>query len=90
MYYSIQVVMRAPMVLEFSIPNTLQPRLDFLTQHAHVPEASLGKLIGRHPLVLTCTEEGMRARVDFLTNELGMEPEDVGKAVLAHPQVWCL
>lgn len=82
-----KVVMRAPMVLELSIPNTLQPRLDFLTEHAHVPVSSLGKLIGRHPLVLTCTEEGMRGRVDFLTNEVGMPPEDVARAVLAHPQV---
>lgn len=82
-----KIVMRAPMILELSISNTLQPRLDFLTTHAHVPTESLGKLIGRHPLVLTCTEEGMRGRVDFLTNEVGMPPEDSGRAVLAHPQV---
>lgn len=82
-----KVVMRAPMVLELSIPNTLQPRLDFLTEHAHIPTTSLGKLIGRHPLVLTCTEDGMRGRVEFLADEVGMPPEDVGRAVLAHPQV---
>lgn len=82
-----KIVMRAPMTLGLSIPNTLQPRLEFLTDQAHVPITSLGKLVGRHPLVLTCTEDGMRERVDFLTNEVGMPLEDLGRVVLAHPQV---
>lgn len=81
-----KVVMRAPQLLELSIPDTLTPRIRFLTETAGVPPTSIGKLITRHPQVLTCTEEGMSLRVAFLQS-LGMDRSALGKAVLTHPQV---
>lgn len=81
-----KVVLRAPMLLELSISKTLQPRIQFLTEVAAVPLTSIGKLITRHPQVMTCTEEGMLQRVQFL-QQLGMDRQAIGKAVLAHPQI---
>jgi mTERF domain-containing protein len=74
------------MVLELSITDTLEPRAAFLRGKVCVPEGSLGKLISRHPQILTCSEDSMQQRVAFLI-DLGLEAVEVGKVVLAHPQV---
>lgn len=46
-----QVVVKAPMVLELSVEDTLQPRATFLSQHLGLGEGDLGKLVARHPQV---------------------------------------
>lgn len=74
------------MVLELSVADTLRPRATFLLEEVALPPASLGKLILRHPQVLTCSEASMRQRVAFL-RDCGLGSAEVGRAVLAHPQL---
>ena len=82
-----KVVLRAPMAMELSVSDTLAPRAAFLRGEVGLPEGSLGKLILRHPQVLTCTEDAMRRRVAYLRGVVGLGAAEAGRAVLAHPQV---
>ena len=82
----LQVVLRAPAVLELSVDETLLPRVAFLRDTVGVAEENLGKVILRLPSVLTYSEESMQQRIDFLL-EAGLCQEDLAKAVTSHPQV---
>lgn len=82
-----KVVLRAPMIMALSVKETLEPRARFLTEELQLPEGSLGKLIARHPQVLTCSEEMMYTRTSFLRDECGLSNKEIARAVLAHPQV---
>ncbi|KAI3432860.1 hypothetical protein D9Q98_010443 [Chlorella vulgaris] len=82
----VKVFTRAPMVMELRVKDTLEPRASFLRDILCLSHGALGKLIVRHPQVLTCTEDMMRLRVDFLLLQ-GLSQEDIGKAVSAHPHV---
>lgn len=46
-----QVFVKAPMVLELSVKDTLEPRAAFLRKTLRLPADALGKLIVRHPQV---------------------------------------
>ncbi|KAL4446227.1 hypothetical protein ABPG77_003034 [Micractinium sp. CCAP 211/92] len=81
-----KVFIRAPMALELRVRDTLEPRADFLRNVLSLSSGALGKLIVRHPQVLTCTEDMMQQRVDFLLQQ-GLSQAELGRAVLAHPQV---
>lgn len=83
-----KVVLRAPMIMALSVKETLEPRARFLMEELQLPEGTLiGKLITRHPQVLTCSEEMMYTRTSFLRKECGLSNKEIAKAVLAHPQV---
>lgn len=84
-----KVVLRAPMIMSLSLKETLEPRAAFLKEEVGLVEgkAGLGKLIARHPQVLTCSEEMMRQRTEFLRSDCGLSAQDIARAVLAHPQV---
>jgi hypothetical protein len=82
----LQVVLRAPAVLELSVEDTLLPRVAFLRETVGVAEENLGKVILRLPSVLTYSEESMQQRIEFLL-EAGLCQEDLAKAVTSHPQV---
>lgn len=82
-----KVFIRAPMIMSLSLDDTLEPRVSFLKDQLHLPEESIGKLIVRHPQVLTCSEEMMKQRAEFLSDRCGLSPKEMAKAVLAHPQV---
>lgn len=81
-----QVFVRAPMALELRVKDTLAPRAAYLRATLCLNSGALGKLITRHPQLLTCTEDMMQQRVDFLLSQ-GLRAEEVGRAALAHPQV---
>ena len=81
-----QVVLRAPAVLELSVEDTLLPRVAFLRDTVGIAEENLGKVIMRLPSVLTYSEESMQQRIDFLL-EAGLSPDDLAKAVTSHTQV---
>lgn len=78
--------MRAPAMLELSVGDTLEPRVEFLRSSVCVPEDSLAKVLVRCPSLLTCTETQMQARVDFLRRS-GVDNAQMAKAVVAFPQV---
>ena len=82
----VQVVLRAPAVLELSVQETLLPRVAFLRDTVGVAAENLGKVILRLPSVLTYSEESMQQRIDFLL-EAGLSREDLAKAVTSHTQV---
>ena len=80
------MVLRAPMTLELSVEETMRPRAEFLRAQLQLPEGALGKLIVRHPQILTCSEDMMGQRVAFLRAQ-GLGGAELARAVLAHPQV---
>lgn len=82
-----KVVLKAPMIMSLGLKETLQPRVEFLRNALSLNKSNLGKLISRHPQVLTCTEDMMQQRVDFLMSRAGVTAKDLGKVVVAHPQV---
>lgn len=82
-----KVVSKAPMIMSLGLKETLEPRAEFLRNALGLNKSNLGKLISRHPQVLTCTEDMMQQRVDFLISRAGVKPDDLGKVVVAHPQV---
>lgn len=84
-----KVLLKSPMIMSLSLKETLEPRVAFLREHRHLNlnKSQLGKLISRHPQVLTCTEESMQQRVDFLVNKAGVGGPELSKVVVAHPQV---
>ena len=82
-----KVVLKAPMIMSLGLKETLEPRAEFLKKSLGLNKSNLGKLISRHPQVLTCTQDMMQQRVDFLTQKAGIKQEDLGKVVVAHPQV---
>jgi len=82
-----KVVTRAPMIMALSLQDTLKPRAEFLRSELQLPEGGLGKLIARHPQVLTCSEDSMKQRVEFLLQECGLERDDAARAAMTHPQV---
>jgi mTERF len=83
-----QVVMRAPAMLELNVDETLEPRVEFLRSAACVPADSIAKVLVRCPSLLTCTEAQMATRVDFL-RRAGVDDAQMAKAVVAFPQVRC-
>lgn len=82
-----KVVLKAPMIMSLGLKETLEPRAEFLRTGLGLSKSNLGKLISRHPQVLTCTEDMMQQRVDFLVSRAGVKPQELGKVVVAHPQV---
>eukprot|EP00890_Picochlorum_soloecismus_P005317 jgi/Picsp_1/5787/NSC_03146-R1_protein len=82
-----KIISKSPMIMSLSLSDTLSPRASFLKEELGLNKANLGKLISRHPQVLTCTKEMMQLRVDFLLAKAGIKSEDLGKVVVAHPQV---
>lgn len=82
-----KIILKSPMIMSLSLSDTLQPRASFLKEELGLNKANLGKLISRHPQVLTCTKEMMQLRVDFLIEKAGIKPADLGKIVVTHPQV---
>ena len=84
-----KVVLRAPMIMALSLSETLEPRAAFLQKEVGLAQGKggLGKLIARHPQVLTCSEEMMRQRTAFLSVDCGLTATEIARAVVAHPQV---
>lgn len=82
----LQVVVKAPMLLELSVGETLEQRAAFLTRELGLGEGELGALLARHPQVLTCTQDMLAQRITFLRDH-GFNQQEIGRAVLAHPQV---
>ncbi|KAG7673774.1 hypothetical protein KSW81_006965 [Nannochloris sp. 'desiccata'] len=84
-----KVVIRAPMIMALSLSETLEPRAAFLRKEVGLPhgKGGLGKLIARHPQILTCSEEMMRQRTEYLKTDCGLAANEIARAVLAHPQV---
>ena len=84
-----KVVVRAPMIMALSLTDTLEPRAAFLREEVGLADGrgGLGKLIARHPQVLTCSEDMMRQRTKFLGDDCGLSPSEIARAVLAHPQI---
>jgi hypothetical protein len=82
----LQVVVKAPMVLELSVDETLERRAAFLCTQLGLSEGELGQLLVRHPQLLTCTEDMLAQRVAFLKDH-GLNQYQICRAVMAHPQV---
>jgi mTERF domain-containing protein len=84
-----KVVIRAPMIMALSLSETLEPRAAFLQKEVGLAQGKggLGKLIARHPQILTCSEEMMRQRTEYLKTDCGLAANEIARAVLAHPQV---
>lgn len=82
-----KVITRAPVLLELSVNKTLRPRAQYLTREIGIPEEAIGKLVTKHPAVLTYNSDTMVApRVRFFL-DLGVSKEGLAKMVARHPQL---
>lgn len=82
-----KVITRAPVLLELSVNKTLRPRAQYLTQEVGIPEDAIGKLVTKHPAVLTYNSDTMVApRMRFFL-DLGVSKEGLAKMVTRHPQL---
>ena len=76
---------RAPTLL-YTKADTLEPRVAYLEYVLKMSRADVGRMVVRHPKLLTNNEAMLESRLIFLF-QLGLEDEHVRRMVLSHPQL---
>ena len=79
------VLSRAPALLYHTIA-TMEPRVQYMCYILRLERTDIGRMVVRHPKLLTANEAMLESRLLFLF-QLGLDDEAVRRMVRSHPQL---
>ena len=79
------VLSRAPALLYHTI-DTMEPRVQYMCYIMHLERSDVGRMVVRHPKLLTANEAMLETRLMFLF-QLGLDDDAVRRMVRSHPQL---
>ncbi|XP_077243065.1 plastid transcriptionally active 15 [Tasmannia lanceolata] len=86
--YSVDLIIRRPMLLNLDLDNQLIPRSKFLTDLSG-DEKATEFIVRKFPPVLSYTVEHLKSQTEFLKS-VGMSDEEVFKIVLVYPGLFSI
>lgn len=83
----IDLIVRRPVILNYSLETQLIPRVGFLTKLGGGDEGATGNVIRKLPAILSYSLGHMEGHVEFLRSFAGLNDEEIFKIVLVFPNV---
>ncbi len=82
--------MKHPSLLQYSL-NSLQSKLEFLTNELHIPEEFLSRVVSRAPVLLGLSlEENLRPTTTTLKSRCGLSLVQIGEIITTCPTILTL
>lgn len=85
----VKIINRHPLLLQTSVADTLQPRLEYMLQSLGIPRSAAGRTIQRQPEILGVRSACLQERADFLIG-LGMTKSAVTRLFAVQPGVFTM
>jgi hypothetical protein len=83
-----RAVVRHPSLLQYSVPNTLAPKISFLRDELCIPSKKLGKVIATSPGFMGLSlDDNLRPSVESFMEYIEVESKEMGKIVTKAPQL---